>query len=137
MTVGLSVLPFVDTMKTTQPTTNIQVKKDGPYLVLRSLDHTELDRECKRKGNPACRISVSPRFIQRFTGSMKMNSAQLRQQTKTALQSFEVFRNLTACEFAADRPQNRKKGTERVQTLLGSYVSMVGPEGFEPPTKRL
>jgi len=30
-----------------------------------------------------------------------------------------------------------QKGTERVQTLLGIYVSMVGPTGFEPVTKRL
>jgi hypothetical protein len=30
-----------------------------------------------------------------------------------------------------------KKGTERVQTLFGICVSMVGPPGFEPGTKRL
>lgn len=28
-------------------------------------------------------------------------------------------------------------GTVRGQTLLGTCLSMVGPEGFEPPTKRL
>ncbi len=33
MTVALRVLSFFDTMKRTHPTANIQVTKDGPYLV--------------------------------------------------------------------------------------------------------
>jgi hypothetical protein len=33
--------------------------------------------------------------------------------------------------------RNAKRGTERVQTLCGIYVNMVGPTGFEPVTKRL
>jgi len=33
MTVVLGVLSCVDTMNTTQPTANIQIKKDGPYIV--------------------------------------------------------------------------------------------------------
>ena len=39
--------------------------------------------------------------------------------------------------FAGRQARISKKGTERVQTLFGIYVSKVGPEGFEPPTKRL
>ncbi len=39
--------------------------------------------------------------------------------------------------FMDFQAQDGKRGTERVQTFLGIYVSMVGPEGFEPPTKRL
>ncbi len=30
-----------------------------------------------------------------------------------------------------------KNCTETAQTFFGIYASMVGPEGFEPPTKRL
>ena len=71
------------------------------------------------------------------TGSMKMNSAHLRERTEIALRSCSLTRSLTTWEVAIDGLQNGKRGTERVQTLLGSYVSMVGPEGFEPPTKRL
>ena len=40
-------------------------------------------------------------------------------------------------DSAACQARTRQKGTERVQTLFASCVSMVGPEGFEPPTKRL
>jgi hypothetical protein len=39
--------------------------------------------------------------------------------------------------FGVCGPQDGKRGTERVQTFFGICVSMVGPEGFEPPTKRL
>jgi hypothetical protein len=39
--------------------------------------------------------------------------------------------------FSDFPPQDGKRGTERVQTFYRIYVSMVGPEGFEPPTKRL
>ncbi len=40
-------------------------------------------------------------------------------------------------QVVAYAPGNPKKGTESGQTLFGICASMVGPEGFEPPTKRL
>ena len=51
---------------------------------------------------------------------MKMKSAQLRQQGELSLPTaatwFETYAHL---EFAADWSQDGKRGTERVQTLLG------------------
>jgi hypothetical protein len=52
-------------------------------------------------------------------------------------QAFKHSEGRLKSEFAAWQARTNQKGTERVQTLFGIYVSKVGPEGFEPPTKRL
>ena len=41
MTIALGVLSSIDTMKTTQPAANIQITKDGPYLVNGALPLSE------------------------------------------------------------------------------------------------
>ncbi len=68
---------------------------------------------------------------------MKINSAQLRKRSKVALRCCDLVQDLATLESLGDRSQGAKKGTESGQTLFGIYVSMVGPEGSEPPTKRL
>ena len=68
---------------------------------------------------------------------MKMNFARLRHPSEVASQSRDLVENITTYESRAQPPQGAKKGTESGQTNFGFCVSMVGPEGFEPPTKRL
>ena len=87
--------------------------------------------------NPVCRIEVSPSWLLRFTSPMKMNSVRLRQRREVAVQNCDRVQNIPANPPVAERPQGAKKGTESGQTIFGICVSMVGPEGFEPPTKRL
>jgi hypothetical protein len=52
-------------------------------------------------------------------------------------QAFKHSEGRLKSDFAACQARASQKGTERVQTLFATYVRMVGPEGFEPPTKRL
>jgi len=68
---------------------------------------------------------------------MKIDSAQSHKPRKDALRRCEVVQDITTWEAVGDGSQGAKKGTESGQTLFGIYASMVGPEGFEPPTKRL
>jgi hypothetical protein len=83
-------------------------------------------------------LSCQRRIACRDSSEMNLSSRiEVTDYASCLCQTIEHNERRLNSQFAACQARTRKKGTERVQTLFATCVKMVGPEGFEPPTKRL